>query len=49
MPGLEEEIIPTSEPEDKMPVNLITDEGEIVRPIEIYEKSSDFIYHKKGA
>ena len=33
VPGIEEDIIPTSEPEKNMPVNVIPDEGEIVRSI----------------
>ena len=47
IPGIEEEFIPTSEPEEKMHVHVITDEGERVRPNEIYEKLSEFTYHKK--
>ena len=47
VPGIEEDIITTSEPEDKMPVQVIPDEKEIVRPNEISEKSSKFMYHKK--
>ena len=33
LPGIEEDIIPMSEPQDKIPVHLIPDEGERVRPI----------------
>ena len=32
-----------------MPVHVICDEGEIVRPSEIYEKSSELTYLKKDA
>ena len=49
VPCIEEDIIPTSEPEYKMPVHIIPDEGEIVRPNEIYENSSELMYHKKYA
>ena len=47
VPGIEEDIIPTSKPEKRMPVHVITDEGEGVRPNGIYEKSSDITYRKK--
>ena len=36
----EEENIPTSEPEDKMPAHVIPDEGKSVRPNENSENSS---------
>ena len=49
VPCIEEDIIPTSEPEYKMPVHIIPDEGEIVRPNKIYESSSELTYHKKDA
>ena len=49
VPGIEKYIITTSKPEYKMPMNVIHDEGERVRPNKIYEKSSEFTYHKKGA
>ena len=49
MPGIEEYIIHTSEPEDNMPVHVIYDEGERVRPNEISERSSDLTYLKKDA
>ena len=39
LPGIEEDVIPTSKPEDKMTVHVIPDEGEIVNPNEISEKS----------
>ena len=41
VPGIEEDIIYTSELEDKMPVHVIPDEGEIVSSNEIYENSSE--------
>ena len=47
VPGIEEDVITTSKPEDKMPVHVISDEGEIVRLKEISEKSSEFTYLKK--
>ena len=47
VPGIREGIMPTSEPEDNMPVHVIPDEGERVRPNENSEKSSDLIYLKK--
>ena len=46
VPSIGEDIIPTSEPEDKMPVQIIPDEVERVRPNENSEKSSEFTYHK---
>ena len=49
VPGIEEDIIPTSEPEYKMPVHVIPDEGEIVRPNGISEKLSEITYLKKDA
>ena len=36
VPGIEKHIIPTSEPEYKMPVHVIPEEEEIVRPNEMY-------------
>ena len=45
MPGIEEYIIPTSEPEDKMPVHVIPDDGERVRMRKKYDKSLEFMYH----
>ena len=52
MPGIEEDNNPMSKPEDKpedkLPVNVIPDEGESVRLNERL-KSSDFMYHKKDA
>ena len=47
VPGIEEDVIPTSKPEDKMPVHVIPDKGEIIRRNEIYEKSSEITYLKK--
>ena len=41
VPGIEEEILPTSEPDDNIPVHTTPDEGERVRPNEISEKSSE--------
>ena len=35
MQGIEEDKTNTSEPEDKLPVHVIPDEGEIVRPKKI--------------
>ena len=46
VPGIKEEKTPTSEPEDKLPVHIIPDEGESMRPNE-KSKSSEFTYHKK--
>ena len=48
IPGIEEDFISTSKPEEKMHVHVITDEGERVRPNEIYNKSSDLMYLNKG-
>ena len=47
--GIEEGIIPMSEPEDNIPMHIIPDEGEIVRPDENSEKSSELMYHKKDS
>ena len=47
--GIEEDVIPTSELEDKMPVHAIPDEGERVRPNFISEKSLDLTYLKKDS
>ena len=49
VPGIKEDKIPTSEPGDNMYVHVIPDDGEIVRPNENLEKSSEFTYHKKDA
>ena len=49
VPGIEEDVIPMSKPEENMPVHVIPDEGERVRPNEIYEKSSEITYLKKDA
>ena len=38
VPCIEEDFIPESKSEEKMPVNVIPDEGEIVRPKETSEK-----------
>ena len=48
VPGIEEYKIPMSDPEDKLPVNVIPDEEEIVRSNE-NSKLSEFAYHKKDA
>ena len=40
VPGIEEDVIRTSKPEENMPVYVVPNEGERVRPDEIYEKSS---------
>ena len=48
VPGIEEDTILTSEPEDKMPLPIIPDEGESMRSNE-NPKSTEFTYHKKGA
>ena len=49
VPGIEEDIIPISEPEDKMPVHVIPDEGERVRLNGISENSSELTYHNKDS
>ena len=53
VPYIQENIIRMSQPEDKMHVNVIPDEVEIVRPNEISEMSSEMsselTYHKKDA
>ena len=49
VPYIQENIIRMSQPEDKMHVNVIPDEVEIVRPNEISEMSSDLTYRKKDA
>ena len=49
VPVTEEEIITTSEPEDKITVHVIPDEGERVRPNEISENSSELTYLKIDA
>ena len=49
VPGIQEDAIPTSKPEENMPVNVIPDEGERVRPNDISEKSSERTCLKKGA
>ena len=49
VPGIEEDVITTSKPEEKMHVNVIPDDGERVRPNEISENSSDIMYLKKYA
>ena len=43
VPGIEEDITTTSEPEDKMHVHVIPVEVERVRPNEIFLKSSEII------
>ena len=48
VPGIEEDKIPTSEPEEKLPVHVIPDEEKSARLNENY-MSSEFTYHKKGA
>ena len=47
VPGIQEDIIPTPEPENKMPVHITPDEEEIVRPNKNSQKSSQFTYHNK--
>ena len=47
VPGIQEDTIPASKSEENMPVNVIPDEGERVRPNEISEKSSELSYLKK--
>ena len=49
MPGIEEDKITTSEPEEKMPVQEIPDEVESVRSNGNDEKPSEFNYHNKYA
>ena len=47
VPGIEGNIIPKSEPEDKMPLHVIPDEGERVKLNEIYENSSALFTSRK--
>ena len=47
VPGIEEDIIPTSKPEDMITMHVIPDEGERVRLNEISEKLSDLTCPKK--
>ena len=47
VPGIEEDVIPTSKLEENMPVHVIPDEGERVSLNEIFEKSSEITYLKK--
>ena len=49
MPGIQEDKIPMSEPEDKVRVHIIHDEGESGRQNENPEKSPELTYHKKYA
>ena len=49
VPGIEEDIISTSKPEEKMPVHVTPDEGESVIPDKFSEKSSELTYLKKYA
>ena len=49
MPGIDKYVISASKPEGKMPVHLIPDEGERVRPNENSEKSSELTYLKKDS
>ena len=49
VPGIEEENITTSKPEDKMPVHVIPDEREKVSPNKNLDKSSEFMHSKKYA
>ena len=49
VPGIEEDAIPTSKLEENMPVRVIPDEGEILRPNIVFEKSSELTYIKKDA
>ena len=49
VPGTDEDIIPTSESDDKILLYVMPDEGEKVRPNEISENSSDLTYQKKDA
>ena len=49
VPGIEEDVIPTSKIEENIPVHVIPDEGERVRPNEISDKSSDLTYLNKDA
>ena len=46
---IEEDNIPTSEPEENMPVHTIPDEVESMNPKENLDKFSEFTYHKKDA
>ena len=43
VPCIEEDIIHMSKPEEKIPVHVIPDGGEIVRPNKISEKSSEIM------
>ena len=47
VPGIEEDNIPKSEPEDNMPVHIIPDGGESVRQNKNSVESLEFMYHKK--
>ena len=41
VPGIEEDIFPSSKPEEKTPMHVIPDEGKTVRPNKISDKSSE--------
>ena len=47
VPGIEEDTIPISKPEENMPVYIIPAEGERVRPNGISENSSELMYLMK--
>ena len=49
VPGIQEDVIPTSKPEENMTVHVIPDEGERVRPKKISKKSSELTYLKKDS
>ena len=49
VPGIQEDAIPTSKPEANMPVHVIPDEEERVRPNKISDNSSELTYLKKVA
>ena len=49
VPGIKGNVIPKSKLEENMPVHVIPDKGERVRPKENSENSSDITYLKKDA
>ena len=49
VPGIEENVIPTSKPEENIHVHVILDEEEKVRLNKVSEKSSELMYLKKDA
>ena len=49
MPGIEEDIIPTLEPQGKTPMHVIPNEGETLSPDFFSENSPELTYLKKYA